>query len=244
MSMEVELLKNLLKLDFKNITMKLITHLKILLLIAIIAGIIGGIGNYFIMNIKFAEMSFWRSIVLGIVAAGVLPIFLKLMSSNILEYHKDEILYKNYISFISLCLLASLFADTFLQGIYAKVFNDFSEKVEEIKTSVDNSNEKSDLVLTDLKAQKSKTTQAITPKHKTATLSKIARTYKLKQAEAKILYEIDIAVTITTEQLYKKGNKTSVDTSLKILQRKNLIRKVSFNNTSVFILGSKFRALN
>ena len=106
-------------------------HIKIILLIILIAGAVGGIGNYFIIPIKIEGNTLLRSIVLGIIAAGVLPLFLKLISSNLLDLEAELFPYKKYITLASFCLLTGVFADVFLQGIYGKVFHVLEDKIEE-----------------------------------------------------------------------------------------------------------------
>mgnify|MGYP000342002700 CR=1 FL=1 len=116
--------------------MKQSTHIRNLIIITVIAGAIGGIGNYFMIDVK-SKTSILKPVVLGIIAAGVLPLFLKLVSSNILDFVEENLRHRNYAHFLSLCLLASLFADVFLQGIYAKVFHEFTEEIQQIDSKID-----------------------------------------------------------------------------------------------------------
>ncbi len=108
--------------------MKTPKHLRNIIIIIIVAGAIGGIGNYYMLPPgSHRNFTMERSIILGIIAAGVLPIFLKLISSNLLDFKNQH--YKNYIILISFCLLTGVFADVFLQGMYRKVFHEFENKV-------------------------------------------------------------------------------------------------------------------
>lgn len=115
--------------------MKTPKHLRNVIIIIIIAGAIGGVGNYYMLpSDSLGNLTIERSIILGVIAAGVLPIFLKLISSNLLDFKNQY--YKNYIILISFCLLTGVFADVFLQGMYRKVFHEFENeiKIERLKS--------------------------------------------------------------------------------------------------------------
>ena len=66
--------------------MKLSSHVKTIFIIILVAGLLGGLGNYFILNLKPDNHNIIRSIILGVIAAAVLPLFLRLISSNIFEH--------------------------------------------------------------------------------------------------------------------------------------------------------------
>lgn len=221
---------------------KLSTHLKILLIVATIAGILGGIGNYFILNQEFTKNSFLKSVVMGVIAAGVLPLFLKLISSNILDYNKEKLQYKNYISFVSLCLLASLFADTFLQGIYAKVFYGFSQQVRALKVKADDSNKKADYLLAAMKAQKERT--AVSEEFKKRKIRKLKTAHQIDNITAEVLYEIERKIVVTPESLYKISNKSQIEKSIIILMKKKLADIVGGNARKMVIPSTNFKEVN
>jgi len=106
--------------------------------IILIAGVLGGIGNYFMTIDKayktdftdkidktinksfiknFSDFQFQKSIILGTIAAGVVPLFLNIISSDLLEFDAKIPSYKNYFIFGSLCLVASLFSNKFLTRV-------------------------------------------------------------------------------------------------------------------------------
>lgn len=62
------------------------THLQIVLLILILSGILGGIGNYFLRDRDVDRPNDWlRYPVLGVVAALTAPLILSMLSSNLIE---------------------------------------------------------------------------------------------------------------------------------------------------------------
>jgi len=215
--------------------MKLANHLRTLLIIAILAGILGGMGNYFILNLEFTLRGLIRSILLGIIAAGVLPLFLKLVASRILDYDKNEILYKNYISFVSLCLLASLFADTFLQGIYSKVFEQVSEQVSEASIRAEDSNKKVDYLLNSIILEQNKSDTVLSRAKKEELIENLMKTHLLEKTEAEILFEIKRTYGASTAQLYKLFDKKKVDKTLRELLKKELINKINRTSQPIFI---------
>lgn len=224
--------------------MKQSTHIRNLIIITVVAGAIGGIGNYFMLDVK-SKTSILKPVILGIIAAGVLPLFLKLVSSNILDFVEENLRYKNYINFLSLCLLASLFADVFLQGIYAKVFHEFTEEIEQIDTKINIANEKAseatekaDFILTDIKLNNSKQTTVSTPE-KNKQIKSLMKEHKLDYKEAKIFHDISAKKLVSPNQLYKANNKTNVDSTLKKLKKKNLIKEFDVNKSKMFVPKTK-----
>ncbi len=223
--------------------MKQSTHIRNLIIITVIAGAIGGIGNYFMIDVK-SKTSILKPVVLGIIAAGVLPLFLKLVSSNILDFVEENLRYKNYINFLSLCLLASLFADVFLQGIYAKVFHEFTEEIEQIDTRINIANEKAseatekaDFILTDIKLNSLKETYSVPEKNKQ--IKSLMKEHKLDYKEAKIFHDIKVEKIASPDQLYKTNNKKDVDATLQKLKKQNLVKEFDVNKIKMFIPKTK-----
>lgn len=216
--------------------MKEAKHIKILITIAVIAGAIGGIGNYFMIDVKpKSDIGFIKPIIMGIIASAVLPLFLKLASSNILDYVEEHLRYKNYIYFVSLCLLAALFADVFLKGIYAKVFNEVSEEIAVIEQKIENSNEKVDYALTNIKTEKTKTLA----KNKSTTKDEEIRGYEkelnLDKMEATIYYEIKANKISDNKELYRLGTPKKIDETVTKLKKQNLVKEFDVNKTKMIV---------
>ncbi|XMO86415.1 YEATS-associated helix-containing protein [Algibacter sp. AS12] len=225
--------------------MKESNHIKILISIAVIAGAMGGIGNYLMMDMGVDDRtSIVKPIFLGIIAAAVLPLFLKLVSSNILDFVDEHLRFKNYTYFVSLCLLAALFGDVFLQGIYAKVFNELTEEIATIDKKVESSNEKADYALYNIKLENDKKKDLGSAKeirdHRDQKISDYAKDFKLNKAEAAILFEIKENKISEPDELYKLGDKAAVDKALSKFKKEDLVKELDLNNTKVIVPQTKF----
>jgi DNA-binding MarR family transcriptional regulator/uncharacterized membrane protein YeaQ/YmgE (transglycosylase-associated protein family) len=89
----------------------------ILLTIIILAGIIGGIASYFLSESD--DKSPIKSIVIGVVASFIVPVFLNMISSNLLVEAQLKI--DKIFIFTGFCVLAAVFSRNFLENVYSKV---------------------------------------------------------------------------------------------------------------------------
>lgn len=138
--------------------MKNFKQLLVFASIIVITGMLGGFGNYYIENSNGGLNSIlevgvknhkecppffdlmWdsclgKSIILGIIASGVVPLFLHVISSNLLDINDKQNSHINYLIFASFCLLASIFSDNFLDSAYNSVFEKEVSKIKEIAIS-------------------------------------------------------------------------------------------------------------
>ena len=60
------------------------------------------------------DIGFWKTLLTGVLAAAVVPFFLNVISSSLLDFDTENISIKNYLIFVGLCLLASLHSDAFI----------------------------------------------------------------------------------------------------------------------------------
>ncbi|MDH4220991.1 MAG: hypothetical protein OEW23_19720 [Candidatus Aminicenantes bacterium] len=108
-------------------------------LLMLIAGLLGGITNYFRIEEDKKELSaFLKNILMGISAALLIPLFLNMISSNLLKESSEDSL-KLFI-FFGFCLIASLSSKAFIQTISDRVLNEVKktkEKVENIGKDVE-----------------------------------------------------------------------------------------------------------
>ena len=160
-------------------------HTYNLIMVMAIGGVLGGIGNYFLLPAN-APGSFWRSFFLGIVAAGVIPLFLKMISSNLMHYEKGGSHYKNYLTLAAFCILAGVFADVFLQGIYRKVFHEFEETLETYEQRIVVSERKSEM----LKENIQKVAQYNRPKLPQSAMDQLQSKYQLSTKELQLYQQI------------------------------------------------------
>lgn len=95
------------------------------------AGLLGGITNYFrIGQDKRGWPTFFRNILMGISASLLIPLFLNMISSNLLKESSTDSA-KLFILF-GFCLIASLSSKAFIQTISDRVLNDVKETKKEM----------------------------------------------------------------------------------------------------------------
>lgn len=118
------------------------THLHIIVIIIFSAGIFGGIIN-FLLNFndeksrkifKIIDQELLKSITMGIGASFLVPLFLKMISSNIIKESIED----NYalLTFGGFCLIASMFSSAFIKSVSEKIINELNEKVNKIEKEV------------------------------------------------------------------------------------------------------------
>ncbi len=98
------------------------------LLTMLIFGIFGGLINKFRDNDKNSK--YWKSIVKGIGAAMIVPLFLELVKSDIISKGEND--WYNYFVFGGLCIVTAIFSDKFFDSIGEKILN----KVENVENTV------------------------------------------------------------------------------------------------------------
>jgi len=113
-----------------------------LILISILiisSGLIGGYANYhrYESNQEFHRFNFRKSILIGIVSASTVPLFLQMVSSNLLTEADNEP--TKYFVFVGFCLIAAFFSNRFLQSVADKVIKD----IEDVKRKTDKIEEES-----------------------------------------------------------------------------------------------------
>jgi hypothetical protein len=131
------------------------SHFIIILSILILSGVLGGTIGFFRENTKIKENrnDLIRSIFLGIGASLLVPLLLKMISSDLLKTSKENDL--DYFVIIGFCLVASVFSSKFIMSIGEKVLSqvkDVKDDLSNVKNEVekitteDESNETDELV--------------------------------------------------------------------------------------------------
>lgn len=103
-------------------------HYAILMLIMLGSGLLGGLSNYFILSDEGGASAtagkgflIRKSLILGITASFMVPLFLTTISSDILARPEDGTFDKNYLVLAGFCLLAAVMSKRFIEGLYEKV---------------------------------------------------------------------------------------------------------------------------
>ena len=127
------------------------THIVILMIIMLISGAFGGFLNY-LHNFDTTEKEKPESVVrnkyilLGIAAAFVIPVFLKMISSNLISSSDNN----DYLVFAGFCLIAAIFSRRFITTIGDKIL-EAAKKAEKVALE---SNQKSDSTQLELSSTK------------------------------------------------------------------------------------------
>ncbi|MDX2071567.1 MAG: YEATS-associated helix-containing protein [Haliscomenobacter sp.] len=103
-----------------------------LLGIMLVTGILGGTANF--LNSPKEERNFWRSMFMGLVATIAIPLFLKVVDSNILNDTKGDIL--NYFIYAGCCVVAAFYSARFLEGLSSRIIQNLQEKVDRTSAAV------------------------------------------------------------------------------------------------------------
>ena len=104
----------------------MISNLWILLGIMTLAGAFGGLINYFIERRDSPDKSsVVRSLVVGIGASYLVPLFLNMISSNLMQ--QLEVDAGKLLVFIGFCLIAAITSSAFIRSLSDKVLKDASE---------------------------------------------------------------------------------------------------------------------
>lgn len=102
------------------------------------AGLLGGITNYFRSDQeKKDSLLFLKNVFMGVSASLLIPLFLNMISSNLLKESASDSL--KYFILFGFCLIASLSSKAFIQTISDRLLNEVrktEEKLENIKTDV------------------------------------------------------------------------------------------------------------
>lgn len=121
-------------------------HISIMLGIMVFCGLLGGLANW-VLEESYSKSSGDREtkpplsmlggyLILGVVASLVIPLFLNMISSNLLVEARTEP--HRWLVFAGFCLLAAVFSRSFLRGMYGWVM----ERLGEVQTKVETVDEK------------------------------------------------------------------------------------------------------
>lgn len=115
-------------------------HIVILILIIAGCGLLGGIINYFRTTDGFHDSKFilFKSLITGLGAAALVPLFLKMISSDLLVTSQTNEL--EYFVIGGFCLVSSIFSAKFIDSIGEKLqiqVNQVAKEVKEVKNDLE-----------------------------------------------------------------------------------------------------------
>ena len=116
--------------------MMLDNYMLLILGIMIITGVLGGVANYFMSDRRSEPVKgdVYKYIVLGIVAALTVPLFLNMISSNMLEMARSRPI--DLFVFSGFCLMFVVFSRRFFENVANKLLHQIEQvrrEVNEIK---------------------------------------------------------------------------------------------------------------
>lgn len=119
-------------------------HFSIIVIIMFVMGILGGIINYYIndsskMQKNNINTEMIKVIVIGIGASLLVPLFLNMISSNLLEETKGN--YDKTLVFAGFCLIAAIASRSFIDSIADTVLKQVEEALETAKKAKESSEE-------------------------------------------------------------------------------------------------------
>lgn len=118
------------------------THTLTLLAIMVLAGAFGGVVNYLIEKKGNPEQSSWlRSVVVGIAASFLVPLFLSMISSDLVSRSESDS--GAMLVFTGFCLVAAISSLGFIRRLSDKVL----QEVKALRTDVINTRSAVDLLL-------------------------------------------------------------------------------------------------
>jgi len=128
-------------------------HTLTLIYIIIFSGLFGGIANFFMSYDKdtVGWFVFFKSLVLGLSAAIIVPLFLTTIHSNLLDppgkgssNNDATVYYSNYFVFTGFCILAAILSKRFIEDVYNRVVKaekDAKEAKKDAKAALDVAND-------------------------------------------------------------------------------------------------------
>ncbi len=114
----------------------------ITVIVMCIAGLVGGLVNYFISDPKGErELTWWQHIIVGEAAAFMVPLFLNMISANLIDVIiypslKDDKSYSKLFVLAGFCLVAAVSSRSFIKTISEKLLQEVrsaNKKAEEAK---------------------------------------------------------------------------------------------------------------
>ena len=112
-------------------------HWLLIVGIIILFGGLGGIVNYLFTYVpgndgksNWNYFEFFKSLIVGISASFLMPLFLNMISSNLIEESRTDF-YKLFI-FSGFCLIAAISSKAFIQSISQKILREFNEVKEKV----------------------------------------------------------------------------------------------------------------
>lgn len=139
------------------------------IIIILIFGVFGGVVNFLLIediksinNKTVIRFELFKSIFVGLAAAFLVPLFLNMISSDLIDQIKTK--QSNLLIIAGFCLIASISSKAFIDTISKKILTDFNNRINEIaeevkpiiekETELDNPNINSNVITDRIESRK------------------------------------------------------------------------------------------
>ena len=189
------------------------------------AGLLGGAVNYFMTKKDDPDGDYWKSATLGIAAALLVPLFLNMISSTLLDSIRSTttgiVDLTKILVFTGFCLVAAISSTAFIKTLSDRIL----QEAREAKKVARQADKKASDAQADVQLIVEKETEAETSSGPNAPLS--ASTIMVSENEAKLLRSLATGrwVLRTRTGLAKETgiNKPEVDSMMDELRKKQLV---------------------
>lgn len=111
------------------------SHLWVLVGVMVVGGVFGGLVNYYI-NFKqeSTDASMVKSVVIGLGASSLVPVFLNMISSDLVKTSGEDP--GRLLVFFGFCVLAAVSSRAFIRSLSEKVLRELRQEVDDVKEEV------------------------------------------------------------------------------------------------------------
>lgn len=187
-----------------------------LIIIMLICGIVGGVGNT-LRGTTCNWVVLSKNICLGIIASIAVPLFLNLVSSDIVKsiYVNEQGHIPNYLIFSGFCIIASFSSLTFLNTISGKVIQNLKEEIKQVKSENEQLSKTVETIA--VSTESTQINENELEKFKTSSYAEIMNSIKNKENKFRPLDLIKTEVNQDNNEIDKK---------IEILKSNNFVKEI------------------
>lgn len=218
-------------------------YIGMMVVVMLLTALLGGIANY--LNSKPEERHFWKSLVMGAIATITIPLFLKIVDSNLISGTSVDP--NSILVFAGFCVLAAFYSAKFLEGLSGRILQNLQQKVEENAQKLDETvakvdqtdqkvtetAEKADMMMD---IQLPAAPEVVEPEAEARRGLLLTETYEMPKGPKPQILSVMGSTLETLETLHTKTGISQEDLqkTLDELIKENKVRKVVHRGISVF----------
>ena len=179
-------------LQVTSLSSSMDSYMLIVLLIMVAAGILGGIANYYLSDRQndSGKSEWGKFLILGIIAALTVPLFLNMISSNLLEAARTRPV--DFFVFAGFCLIYVVVSRRFFENVANKLMN----QMDQVKREMGQMKQR----------QQETPLQAAMPREEAAPMLEIASAPKPEVIKESLSYNDIEILRALSEDSYVYGN--------------------------------------